>query len=692
MVCLGPRKKEKKNLSPDEAAARGLKKPTKLKKPSTLPTATATSAAKKQPRTSLLEPKTIPRPPSRNSLLSTGRTPSPVHRPTSPHKPPSSRPTSMASVKSTASRVNNTTTTTTSGRPLSNVSNTKRFPITEMKEEVKGLKAKNEENLKLIADQKAELELLKQQLTVSHDRPAHQQQQDEEDLKKQEEQLLLREQEIEELRIKLEQQQIPSIVIQQDEQKAEILAQKEKLLLEKEAELEEQKRLIDEKVPHIDQVASQLEALKIQNLDAVNQLASKEKELEELRSLIHEKPVEEVHDKQEALSKIEQLNIQLEAQKKSHEESLRVHEQALAEKDLLLKEQKESLELLQEDHSEEVHKLKTAQTSSILTLKKKHKQDKEQLETELEQTKLEAETNPASTMDIDEHMERILHEFEQAEHSHIVQIKDLEESHQSELDSLQDNQQAQVNKLKRTQNLNRDVWTERYLPTNAVSWPVPKGSSIAKLRPTPSLVESKSKTLLRVLGNMPGYQNPEPVLTPLDPTKVQIYYSSVSANSVIKRNQEQIQQLLETHQIKFGLVDVAQSEAARQYAKRCNNNGKSQGRIKEFPQIYVGGEYRGQYEDVVEAIDQNQLDQLLHAAAERKFTSEERAAIQKAELNEEMAPKRSLPPMPTLPQLRPTKSSVSKPVKTLKDYDEDEELLMALEKEFEAGNINLDDL
>lgn len=287
MVCLGPRKKEKKNLSPDEAAARGLKKPTKLKKPSTLPTATATSAAaKKQPRTSLLEPKTIPRPPSRNSLLSTGRTPSPVHRPTSPHKPPSSRPTSMASVKSTASRVNNTTTTTASGRPLSNVSNTKRFPITEMKEEVKGLKAKvclhimytthththtyffffsqNEENLKLIADQKAELELLKQQLTVSHDRPAHQQQQDEEELKKQEEQLLLREQEIEELRIKLEQQQIPSIVIQQDEHKAEILAQKEKLLLEKEAELEEQKRLIDEKVPHIDQVASQLEALKIQ--------------------------------------------------------------------------------------------------------------------------------------------------------------------------------------------------------------------------------------------------------------------------------------------------------------------------------------------------------------------------------------------------------------------------------------------
>jgi hypothetical protein len=41
------------------------------------------------------------------------------------------------------------------------------------------------------------------------------------------------------------------------------------------------------------------------------------------------------------------------------------------------------------------------------------------------------------------------------------------------------------------------------------------------------------------------------------------------------------------------LIDVASSEAARQYAKKCNNNGKSQGRIKDFPQLYVGGEYRG---------------------------------------------------------------------------------------------------
>lgn len=170
-----------------------------------------------------------------------------------------------------------------------------------------------------------------------------------------------------------------------------------------------------------------------------------------------------------------------------------------------------------------------------MALKKKHKQDREQLEKELEEAKKEAERNPGAAIDLDEHMERILAEFEQAEHTHAVEVLNLEQSHQSELNNLENDQKAQVNKLKRTHNLNRDSWTERYLPTDAVSWPLPNGSALPKLKPTPSpLMESKSKTLLRVLGNMPGYQKPEPVLTPLDPKKVQIYYSSVSGNTVVK--------------------------------------------------------------------------------------------------------------------------------------------------------------
>lgn len=54
-------------------------------------------------------------------------------------------------------------------------------------------------------------------------------------------------------------------------------------------------------------------------MDAVNQLASKERELEELRAMINSKPEEEhkEEDKKEALQKIEELNKQLEVHMKT---------------------------------------------------------------------------------------------------------------------------------------------------------------------------------------------------------------------------------------------------------------------------------------------------------------------------------------------------------------------------------------
>jgi hypothetical protein len=106
----------------------------------------------------------------------------------------------------------------------------------------------------LIADQKAELEELKQQLEEqSNDKSVT-------DLKEREEQLLLYEKEIEQLKVRL-QNESPT---PESEQKAEILAEKEKELQEKEAKLKEQERIMDEKVPEIEHVAMQLEELKIQ--------------------------------------------------------------------------------------------------------------------------------------------------------------------------------------------------------------------------------------------------------------------------------------------------------------------------------------------------------------------------------------------------------------------------------------------
>lgn len=147
MVCLGPRKKEKKSalLSPDDAAntTRSLKKSsTKLKGSKTNNSLSPSVVSKKtSPRTSIDATKKapgthLPRPTSRNTLVSNERTSATIRRSPSPNPPKAtSRPTSMMSVKSTAS-VASTATPKTSKTPQ------KRYPITEMKEEVKDLKAK----------------------------------------------------------------------------------------------------------------------------------------------------------------------------------------------------------------------------------------------------------------------------------------------------------------------------------------------------------------------------------------------------------------------------------------------------------------------------------------------------------------------------------------------------------------------
>lgn len=174
MVCLGPRKKEKKNanlLSPDDATTTGTTRG--LKKSST--SKLSIKSNKKEPTPPIKKPSVgrnslektntgIPRPSSRNSLLSNGgntttkqtssaaRSKSPI-----PKTNGASRPSSMISVKSVGSTRNGTQTTSatstarTSRTPSTASSTaaggapgttTKRFPITEMKEEVKDLKAK----------------------------------------------------------------------------------------------------------------------------------------------------------------------------------------------------------------------------------------------------------------------------------------------------------------------------------------------------------------------------------------------------------------------------------------------------------------------------------------------------------------------------------------------------------------------
>ncbi|KAI7861029.1 SH3-binding, glutamic acid-rich protein-domain-containing protein [Circinella umbellata] len=709
MVCLGPRKKPAKKpalLSPDDATNRSVKGGSMTKKKSLTPMSkrksTASVASKASTdTTNTTTGKQVRRPASRTSLAQ--RSPSPDNRPRSPHTRPPPPPGTAPSVRSSARPGSHS-------RNASTASSIRKSPVAQMREEFDDLKLKHNENLEVIAKQKAELELLKQQLLeqkppstpTAEEQPRSSlelkssisqleldtlQAQNEENITKlqdKEQQLEQREKELEDLRERLQaEKNVPDIVIKDEDE----LAERERALEEKEQALknEREKWETEKSQNNIDGAVEQLEKLKLENEEAVRSLASKEKELETLRTQIQEGEQDNGQ-----LEQIEKLNKQLEAQKLAHEESLRRHEEAMAEKEKLLAEQKQASDILQESHEDELRKLKTGQTGSILTLKQRHKKDMLELQTRLEEAETKVKNNSNANM-MDDEIERILHEFEQAEHSHAVQIETMQQSHQSELTDLQQDHVAQLRSLKKVQDQSREGWTSRYLPTAAVSWPAPRPMSVLKKTNGPRPTQSPSQRIMNAAKDDSG-----PILIPLDTKKVQVYISTVSGNAVIKRKQDEIQQLLKANDIKFELVDVAASEAALQHMKRCNNNGLNDGRAKEVPQLFVGGEYRGQFEDVSTHLEEGTIDTLLVPAAERDWTPEERAAIQKAEATRIEDPAIA-PPIRVLPagpvQIPTLKKTSPGPVRAYRgEEDDDEALLAELEKELTDGKIKESDL
>ncbi|KAF7721279.1 SH3 domain binding glutamic acid-rich protein-like [Apophysomyces ossiformis] len=752
MVCLGPRKKEKKAaLSPEVGpTSRGIdpsraKRGSKLRPPKTTTDTTLSEAPVKtapkrtslvslqskrssSPRASLEKPKaaaatataTAKRPSSRNSLLPGRQSPNLDARPHSPHH---TRIGTAATARSSAATAARPGTHSRNGSAAS----VKKSPIAQMREDFDELKSKNDENLQLIAQQQAELEQLKQQLAKQNSLPENDlgtptpplshsntqsdmsglQAEDQAQLLQEREELLRqREKDLEALRQQLEiekaqhetsKDNVPSIIVSEEADNASrLLAEKERMLEEKERALEKQRQEWEaERKAHEEsstaEVAGQMEQLKIQAKEAASRLAEKEKELADLKLELEKRQTPgETHEEEDKvmMQKIAELNQQLEAQKRAHEESLRLHEEALAEKEKLLSEQQETLAKLQNSHEDEIRKLKTNQTSSILTLKQQHKKALVELEKQKAEAEQKLKNNPS--VDLETEFERILHEFEQTEHNHSVQIENLQQSHQNELTDLQQTHVAQLRNLKNAQS-----YTSRFLPTEAKSWPAPMplSASLSKLRKTNGPQPRPKRVLLDAKGDE------APAFLPLDNKKVQIYISTVSGNPVIKKNQDHIQQLLKSNGVHFELLDVAASEAALQHMKRCNNNGSSEGRAKELPQIFVGGEYRGQYEDVIRAIEESTLATLIRPAAERVLTEEEKTALRMVKTKSEddrstAPPVRVLPAGPVeLPTLRKTKSIG--PVKPLRDTDDDEELFKELERELSQGKVseqNLADL
>ncbi|CAG8435139.1 2351_t:CDS:2 [Diversispora eburnea] len=74
--------------------------------------------------------------------------------------------------------------------------------------------------------------------------------------------------------------------------------------------------------------------------------------------------------------------------------------------------------------------------------------------------------------------------------------------------------------------------------------------------------------------------------------KVEIYGSSVAGNIFVKKNQDSIEFILKANKIEFSFVDVAADDDKQKYMKRKN------GGEKRLPQIFVGGEYKGELSQI----------------------------------------------------------------------------------------------
>ncbi|KAG2172203.1 hypothetical protein INT43_004744 [Umbelopsis isabellina] len=648
---MSRRKKEKKSLlSPDDvqAAARSmtdpLGKPTKasqMRSAKTSPNLLDPNSAAGQngisarresnsrpmrtpsPSRLSVDGRTVKKSPSQTSLRSNASMKTESRgRATDPHK----RSPSVASNRSVSSN-----------RAPQTPVPVRKSPVAQMREDFDALKNKNDEHLELIAQQNAELEQLRQQLQVqaSLSNPTPVASEEKEDIQKllseKEEMLKGKEAELEQLRLKLQTEQpaekdIPSIVVgngevenDQYEDVKKRLEEQEDLLKLKQKELEELKQRLEVEQaeaakPALAEVQEQLQLLKSQNEESSTRLAEKENELalirEELEKSQHLKSADEEQEKrlrrltvdleQERLTmkKLEELNAQLEAQKLAHEETLKNHSQTLAEKDRLLEERSQALLEVQTQHENAVSELQKKQAQQAEEFKEQHMLEMKQLKERLQKAEKSRNTT------VDDELEQLLHEFEQAEHAHTVELADLEKSHHNQLSDLQQSHQAQIQGLSNTPSRNtKSNW--RQLPTEAVSWPAPQPLSILRKTGGPRGRERKATS-----------DDAQFDIYPEDHNKVQIYISSVSGSVNIKKNQEEIIQLLAANAIEYELVDVASSDKALQHMKRQNNNGSSEGRAKDLPQVFVGGEYRGQYKDLLSAVEDSSLSDFFRPAPE----------------------------------------------------------------------------
>ncbi|ORX47443.1 hypothetical protein DM01DRAFT_1396320 [Hesseltinella vesiculosa] len=463
----------------------------------------------------------------------------------------------------------------------------------QMKSEYHDLKSKNDEHLDVIARQSAELARLREQLDTNKSEYSSFEQAVVEMEKRNAENLqnlLQKEKLLQDRETELEQ------VILKMDQEGQIknqLAEKSELLQTKEEELNSlklqwQKERAELVRPALDEVTSQLDQLKRTNEEVQKRLAEKEGEIAELRSELtrrERRPNSKGQDERQKrlnrltvdlendrlmIQKLEELNQQLEAQKQQHEEVLQAHAEVIAEKDRELIEHQQSLSQIKSAHQQAIRTLEQKQTQSLLDLKLRHEADTFQLKERLGKAEKQAKN------EVDDEVEKLLREFEQSEHDHTQQLASMERSHKEQLSTMRQDQKAEIRHHIRKRN-SMIITNNNPLPTSnkVLRWPT-------------------------------AMNDLQPDLIPKDPRVIHVYVSSVSANPSVKRKQETIQTLLATCNIPFQVIDVARREQALQHMRR-----QTQGQATQLPLVFVGGQFKGQLDDVVEAHDSGTLEMFL---------------------------------------------------------------------------------
>ncbi|KAM9315683.1 SH3 domain-binding glutamic acid-rich-like protein 2 [Gastrophryne carolinensis] len=95
-----------------------------------------------------------------------------------------------------------------------------------------------------------------------------------------------------------------------------------------------------------------------------------------------------------------------------------------------------------------------------------------------------------------------------------------------------------------------------------------------------------------------------------------VYTASSSCSTTIKKQQQEVMQYLEAHNIVFHVVDITMSEEKRQWMYKSIPKDKWPERGNPLPpQIFYGDTYCGDYSDFFEAKESNAVYSFLRIKA-----------------------------------------------------------------------------